>query len=44
MHKIINFSHVLPDYKKFYMATPQFFFVPLEKLCLILQNTLNLEK
>ena len=24
VHKIINFSHILPDYKTVYMVTPQF--------------------
>ena len=41
--KSINFSHILCDKKKSNMVTPQFF-CPLERVCLTLQNTINLEK
>ena len=37
------FHTVLPDSEKVNMMTPQFF-CPLNKICLILQNNLNLEK
>ena len=43
--KSINFSHILHDNKKIQHGDPTIFFVLLiEKICLILQNTINLEK
>ena len=39
----MNFSHILRDNKKSNTVTPQFF-SPLERVSLILQNIINLEK
>ena len=41
--KSINFSHILRDNKKSNTVTPQFF-CSLERVCLVLQNTIKLEK
>ena len=44
MHESINFSHILSDNKKKLTQWPYNFICHLERVCIIIQNTLNLEK